>query len=179
MYEPNRNKIKLVVGLGNPGPEYENTYHNAGFLFVDYLKESRHASRFTLHDSRLLKSDTFMNESGAYVKKAMKKYSVKPDEAIVAHDESDLPLGTFKLSFDRSSAGHKGVQSIIDALGTKEFWRLRIGIRPQKTRGQELEVRSQVLRRTKALDFVLKKITLTDQKILEGVFAEIEKSLTL
>ncbi len=159
--------IKLVIGLGNPGQDYANTYHNAGLLFIDYLASN---SRLTTHDPppknlKLLKSDTYMNESGAYVKKAMKKHGAKPEEVLIAHDESDLALGTFKLSFDRSSAGHKGVQSVMDSLGTKKFWRLRIGTRAASKGNM------------KAIGFVLKKINRADQGVLAETFEQILTAL--
>src|SRR3989344_4878171 len=126
--------FKLIIGLGNPGQEYSNTYHSVGFLFICYLEEGRQNSKFEIRNSKLLKSDVFMNASGQFVKKALKKYGTKPHEILIAHDDSDIALGNYKLSFDRNSAGHKGAQSVIDALGTKKFWRLRIGIRPASRR---------------------------------------------
>ena len=159
--QPNFNpaKIRLVISIGNPDKEYNNTYHNAGFFFIDYLKEKKPAiSNFQFLIS---KTDVFMNESGGFVKKMLKKKGVKPEALLVIHDDSDLNLGSFKLSFGRGSAGHKGAESVIRTLGTKDFWRLRIGIRPI------------VGRRKKAGEFVLKKISAKDKKTLESVFAEI------
>ena len=89
-------------------------------------------------------------------------FGAKPEDLIVIHDESDLPLGTYKISYGKNSAGHKGVQSVMDALGTKDFTRIRIGIRPGKE-----------LRRSKAAAFVLKHISARDKKTLDGVFQEI------
>ncbi len=160
------NTFKLIIGLGNPGPEYADTYHSVGLLFLDYLEANRQNSKFEIRNSKFLKSNAFMNESGAYVRKAMKKYGAKLEEILIAHDESDLALGTFKLSFDRSSAGHKGVRSIIDILGTKKFWRLRIGTRaPSKGR-------------MKALEFALKKISKDDKEKLLAVFEKITNELS-
>lgn len=102
-----------------------------------------------------------MNQSGNFVKAALKKYKIKPEEILIAHDDSDIELGKYKISFGRGSAGHNGVQSIIDALKTKNFWRLRIGI------GCELT-------RTKAIDLVLKKINKKDFEILSQEFKKIE-----
>jgi len=107
---------------------------------------------------------TFMNVSGAAVREAARKFNVLPEHIIVLHDDSDLPLGDRKISFGGGSAGHKGVQSVIDHLHTEDFSRVRIGIRDPQERA-----------RKKAGDFVLHSITPTDQEILEGVFAEIEK----
>ncbi|MEK7495865.1 MAG: aminoacyl-tRNA hydrolase [Patescibacteria group bacterium] len=156
-------KPRLIIGLGNPGKEYEKTYHNAGFLFVDYLINSQ----LPITNYKLLKTDVYMNQSGNFVKKTLKKYKIKPEEILIVHDDSDIELGKYKISFGRGSAGHNGVQSIIDALKTKNFWRLRIGI------GRRLTRTSRELTRKKARDFVLKKINKKDLKILEKLFFEI------
>ena len=133
---------KLLVGLGNPGPKYTETRHNAGFWFVDRLAAGHSAGfrreakfhgetttlRFPGHACRVLKPSTYMNESGRAVQAAMHFYALKPAELLVVHDEIDLPLGRHKLSVDASAAGHKGVQSIIETLGTQAFARFRLGI---------------------------------------------------
>lgn len=179
----NRPKIKLITGLGNPGPDYENTYHNAGFLLADYLKKNQQIFNFPAYAKapagrqfprlrrgsggqatpKILKSEVYMNESGVWVKKILKKYNLKPEEVLIAHDDSDITLGSFKLSFGRGSAGHKGVESIIKQLGTKGFWRLRIGVRP---RGVS----------KKASDFILKKFVGRDKKDILAVFKKITES---
>ncbi len=159
MAKVNAYKPKLIIGLGNPDKKYENTYHNVGFLAVDYFAKN-------LLNSNLLKSAVFMNQSGDFVGKAIKKHGIKPQELMVIHDDSDIELGNYKISFGRSSAGHQGVESIINSLGTKNFWRLRIGIRKA---GLPAETR-----RAKAGDFVLEKITKNDWEILEKTFSEIE-----
>ncbi|MEK7178439.1 MAG: aminoacyl-tRNA hydrolase, partial [Patescibacteria group bacterium] len=150
-------KIKLIIGLGNPGPEHYNTRHNTGFLFVDALAEKLNASEF-VYDKKLkaeisssklqvpsskvilAKPQTFMNKSGEAVLALVKFFSaqggsasggkIKPENILVVHDDIDILWSNFKFSFGRSSAGHKGVESIIKALKTKNFWRLRIGIQP-------------------------------------------------
>lgn len=141
-------KVKLVIGLGNPGKEYEKTYHNIGFLTVNFLTENIPYSKF-------LKSDVFMNQSGDFVKKTLKKYKIRPEELMIIHDDSDIELGKYKLSFGRASAGHNGVESIIQSLKTKNFWRLRIGIRKISNNSK----------RTKAGELVLRKISISDMKI--------------
>jgi PTH1 family peptidyl-tRNA hydrolase len=182
-------KVKLVIGLGNPGKEYEKTYHNVGFLAINYLvaMSLRGAKRGSnpinkkiasvafgdLAMTPLLKSDVFMNQSGNFVKATLKKYKIRPEELLIIHDDSDIELGKYKLCFGRGSAGHKGVQSIIDALNTKNFWRLRIGIR------HELTQNKRRVARTKASELVLKKITKRDLEILEKVFEEILNNLEL
>lgn len=111
---------RLLIGLGNPGKKYQFTRHNVGHLVIDFLKK--------LDGFVLRKSSVFMNESGREVKKLLDELKISFDNLIVLHDDVDLKLGQFKLQKGRSSAGHKGVESIIGALGTKDFWRLRIGV---------------------------------------------------
>ena len=146
-------KIKLVIGLGNPDPQYEKTYHNVGHSMVDYLQ------RQETRDKKQIKTEVFMNKSGLFVKEALKKEGVKPEQLLVIHDDSDIELGRFKVSFGRNSAGHKGVQNIINQLKTKDFWRLRIGIRPPKNK-------------EKADELVLKNIPPAKMEILKKVFKE-------
>src|SRR3989338_8463279 len=117
--------MKLIVGLGNPGTRYQKTRHNVGQWLIDQVSSSKSQvpSGVKLH-----KTSIFMNESGKEVKELTTLYSLLSINLLVAHDDLDLEPGKWKLQFNRSSAGHKGVQSIIDELGTQEFWRLRIGI---------------------------------------------------
>ena len=135
-----------LFGLGNPGERYQCTPHNAGFLFADALAEQwsgEHSWTFarrytadiiktTLHnmDVLLAKPQTFMNESGKSVAAALNFFHLQPNDIVVIHDDVDLPLGEVRMQFDRGSAGHKGVESIFTALGTREFYRLRIGVMP-------------------------------------------------
>ncbi len=134
--------IKLIIGLGNPGREYEATRHNAGFWWVDELARSHNASfksdskfhgmvaRFNLHghEVHLLKPQTFMNVSGRAVGAVTQFYKILPDQILVVHDELDLPPGSTKLKLGGGHGGHNGLKDIIAHLGTKEFWRLRVGI---------------------------------------------------
>lgn len=134
--------IKLIVGLGNPGRQYEKTRHNAGFLFLDGLaqelgcswsSQSRFQGLFAEatvahHKVLLLKPDTFMNRSGQSVGKIARYYKLLPDEILVVHDELDFNPGVVKLKKDGGHAGHNGLRDIIAHLGTKDFYRLRIGI---------------------------------------------------
>ncbi len=146
------NKIKLIIGLGNPDPKYENTYHNVGRLFIDFWGKG-------------VKSEVFMNKSGEFVKEQVKKNKIKPENLLIVHDDSDIELGFYKLSFGRNSAGHRGVQNIIDQLKTKNFWRLRIGIRPHSA----LQA-SRSKPRPTADELVLKSISPANKKRLEEVF---------
>lgn len=116
--------MKLIVGLGNPGRQYQNTRHNVGHLFIDYL-----GSQGALPGAaKMLKTSSFMNDSGQDVARFMALYQAGLEDFLVVHDDMDLPLGEFKMQLGRGSAGHKGVQSVIDVLSAQGFWRLRFGI---------------------------------------------------
>lgn len=134
-------KKVLVVGLGNPGREYRMNRHNAGFMLVDALakesgiriaraKSQSVAGEGTLYGAPavLAKPHTYMNESGKAVASLVKVYHVGLGDLLVAHDDLDLPFGTIRMRVGGGSAGHKGVESINQALGTREYVRLRIGI---------------------------------------------------
>jgi PTH1 family peptidyl-tRNA hydrolase len=134
--------IKLIVGLGNPGKEYERTRHNAGFRWVDAIAARKSAawkreSKFSGwaarideggHDFWLLKPATYMNESGRSVSALLRFYRIAPEEMLVVHDELDLPPGAVKLKRGGGTGGHNGLSDIAEALDSKDFWRLRIGI---------------------------------------------------
>ncbi len=134
--------IKLIVGLGNPGRQYEKTRHNAGFLFLDTLaqelgctwsNESRFQGLFaegSIANAKvmLLKPDTFMNRSGQSVGKIARYYKLLPEEILVVHDELDFNPGIVKLKKDGGHAGHNGLRDIIAHLGSNQFYRLRLGI---------------------------------------------------
>jgi len=155
--------LKLIIGLGNPSEKYQNTYHSVGLLFINYLKEKLPKPNFYI-----LASNTFMNLSGDFVKSALKKYNLKPDQILIVHDDADIEIGKYKLSFAKNSAGHKGVDSVIKSLKTKNFWRLRIGIRPL------IQINYlKTKKREKAETFVLKKISAKDKKTLMALFEKI------
>jgi len=127
--------VRLVVGLGNPGPRYAGTRHNAGFLVVDELarrhgasfRAGRHGEEARLGRARLLKPQTFMNRSGAAVQAVATKNGIPPEEILVVHDDLDLPLGRLRVRRGGGAGGQKGVRDIIDRLGP-DFARLKIGI---------------------------------------------------
>lgn len=126
----------LVVGLGNPGKEYEKTRHNAGWLVLDFAypdlvwgRDSyANADTIVSGDIVFAKPTTFMNLSGESVGYLTKKKDIAAEQCIVIYDDIDLPLGKLKISYDRGSGGHNGIKSIQDHLGTAEFIRIRIGI---------------------------------------------------
>jgi PTH1 family peptidyl-tRNA hydrolase len=167
--------MRIIVGLGNPGKKFERTRHNLGFSIVENLKlkiknfsDWKKERKFRAEISQgkigkekiiLAKPQTFMNESGKSAKLLIKSYNLEPKNLIVVHDDIDLPLGKIKISIGRGSAGHKGVQSIIDELGTKNFVRFRIGIKPT----------TYNLRLTTIENFVLQKFNKDEEKILKGV----------
>ena len=136
------NKIKMIVGLGNPGSEYEQTRHNAGFWFIDELawqykatlKEEKKffgsVARISISGSDLwlLKPSTFMNRSGQAVAALAQFYKIKPEEILVVHDELDIPCGRIKFKLGGGNGGHNGIKDIQARLGTPDFYRLRLGI---------------------------------------------------
>jgi PTH1 family peptidyl-tRNA hydrolase len=134
--------IRLIVGLGNPGREYETTRHNVGFWWVEELAREQKLSfkseskfhgltargQLHGHEVLLLKPQTFMNVSGRSVGALVQFYKIEPAEMLVVHDELDLPPGVARLKTGGGHGGHNGLKDIIAHLGTKDFWRLRIGI---------------------------------------------------
>lgn len=188
----NLQDIKLIVGLGNPGRVFRQTYHSVGFLALDYLAKNHPISNpstssglalskvewanskfriskqfkyIKLNTVILIKPTTYMNKSGLAVAEALKRFNAKPKELLIIHDDSDVELGKYKLSFERGAAGHKGVESIIRYLGTKGFWRARIGIRKAGKPGR-------------AETFVLKRLPKREGRLLENIFQDITRRLT-
>ena len=150
--------IRLIAGLGNPGPEYEQTRHNAGFWLVDQLAPSGLArekgfnalvgkTRLAAQDIWLLEPQTFMNRSGQSVGALAKFYKIAAEEILVVHDELDLEPGTARLKKGGSSGGHNGLKDITSALGTQDYWRLRIGIGHPRTQNSQQAVADFVLHR--------------------------------
>jgi PTH1 family peptidyl-tRNA hydrolase len=137
--------VKLIVGLGNPGPEYELTPHNLGFLTIDRLAadlsvEIRNwqcraltaRTKIGQEPVVLAKPETYMNLSGMAVRELLEKLELQPEtDLIVIQDELDFSFGTLRVQRARSSAGHNGIESIIASLGTKDFLRIRIGVAPE------------------------------------------------
>ncbi len=156
--------MKLIVGLGNPGIEYQFTPHNLGFLAIDRLANDLDVdvrnrqcraltarARIGSEEVLLAKPETFMNLSGLAVGDLLAKHELRPEQdLIVIYDELDLPLGTLRIRQRGSSAGHNGMKSIIGVLGTQEFVRIRLGIAPETKilkpfRKAQLKVVDQVL----------------------------------
>ncbi|HEY0846121.1 MAG TPA: aminoacyl-tRNA hydrolase [Noviherbaspirillum sp.] len=167
--------IRLIVGLGNPGPEYEQTRHNAGFWLVDNLASGRLSRETRFHalgakttiagqEVWLLEPQTYMNRSGQSVGALARFYKIAPDEVLVVHDELDLPPGAAKIKKGGSSGGHNGLKDITSALGTQDYWRLRIGIGHPRN----MNIQQQVA------DFVLHRPRKEEQALINDA---IEKSL--
>jgi PTH1 family peptidyl-tRNA hydrolase len=139
-----RESVKLIVGLGNPGEQYQFTPHNVGFLAIDLIAQQCRVevrnrqcraltARAVIGSEQVLlaKPETFMNLSGLAVRELTAEYEVRPEfDLIVIQDELDFPLGTVRIHARRNSAGHNGIESIIAALGTKDFLRVRVGVAP-------------------------------------------------
>ncbi len=162
----------IIVGLGNPGREYENTRHNVGFQAVDKFQEKNNFPVFKMsakfnslisegvfdnEKTILVKPQTYMNDSGKAIKTLTDFYKLRNENILVIQDDIDLPTGKMKISIGRGSAGHKGIESIIKELGTDNFSRIRIGIEPKD-------------KEKKAGELVLKGFTKKEQKELESVF---------
>ena len=177
--------MKLIVGLGNPGKEYTASRHNVGFMCVNYFaKQRRVAIESKKAHARvgegevegvpvvIAKPFTFMNKSGNSVKELMRKYDLKPEDLIVVHDDMDLPLGKIRIRVGGSSAGHKGINSIIADIGTPDFTRIRVGIGhpevPDEERGQGSP---------KVIDYVLNGFSGDDKQILNKVIERVSEAI--
>jgi len=184
----------LIVGLGNPGSEYENTPHNLGFMVIDRLAESN-AIRVSRKEKMslvglgaikeksvaLAKPQTFMNLSGPAVKGLLEKYELQPDRLILVYDELDLPWGSLRIKPKGSAAGHKGPKSVIGSLGTDEFARVRIGIRPVESLGHPIDGEEFVLRPFKrSQKQEVEEAVARGAAAVESILAEgVEKSMTV
>jgi peptidyl-tRNA hydrolase, PTH1 family len=171
--------MRLIVGLGNPGPEYEWTPHNMGFLAVDGIAERAGIritrpeaksyvgrGKFTGEEVILAKPQTMMNLSGVAVRMLLEKYECDPAEMIVLIDEVDLPWGMLRIRERGSGGTHNGLKSIVAALGSGEFIRIRIGTRPEKIWGD-------------LSDYVLSKLSRSDREIAVQMVTEASDAVEL
>jgi PTH1 family peptidyl-tRNA hydrolase len=173
--------MKLVVGLGNPGDEYLKTRHNTGRILVSLIEEKVKGVKI-----KFLTPDTFMNNSGKAVAQ-FAKTKKDLENLIVIYDDLDLPLGKIKISFNRSSGGHNGVQSIIKSVKSEEFVRIRVGIAPITPSGKikkpqgEKEVLKFLLGEFKKSELeIIKKLSKKIAQIVEAIFSEgREKAMSL
>lgn len=179
--------VWVITGLGNPGEEYVNTRHNAGRLAVEYFAKA-HAFSGWHEDKKtqattatglvqknalaLVLPDTFMNKSGSAVAKFVKSAKAA-EKLVVVYDDLDLPLGTIKLSYDRGSGGHKGLESVIRAVKTKAFTRVRIGVSPATAAGNIKKPEGKKVVNT----FILSKFTSAQKEELQRVFKRVAQAL--
>ena len=187
--------MKLIVGLGNPGEKYEKTRHNLGFMIVEkFLKDFESVKNTIWKDSVEFKSEisqiewqpkhgnlekvilakpkTYMNNSGMAVRLISDFYKINSSDVWILHDDIDLPLGSMKIRFGGASAGHHGVESVMEHLGTDRFWRFRLGIGEQKSplrQGSEgqAKIKNQKLRNVE--DFVLSDFTGSEKGKLKNL----------
>ena len=170
--------MKLIVGLGNPGKQYEKTRHNIGFMALDQLagqekwSEDKNGRALYLKTAisgqavHLLKPQTFMNESGVAVAGAIKNHNLAAADTIIIHDDKDLPLGKIKIQAGAGAAGHNGVQSIINHLKTKDFIRIRIGIASDNPK-----------KMTNTTKFVLQKFGLLEKNKVSAAINRINQAV--
>lgn len=172
--------MKLIVGLGNPGGKYLYTRHNVGFTMLDRLQRAIAYSQEWIRDEKsrseichikerdviLLKPQTFMNDSGVAVSKFVNFYKIKIDDVCVIHDDLDIALGDYKFQKGKGPKDHKGIISIEQALGSKEFWRMRIGVENRT----DSEVEGQ--------DYVLMNFSTKEEETLSLIIAQSLADLT-
>lgn len=154
----------LIVGLGNPGEKYKNNRHNVGHIFIEYIKQENKSKVF-----HAIKTAEFMNDSGNAVKKIVTSFKFQVSKGLfVAHDDLDLRLGNFKIQKGTGPKIHNGLRSIEDSLGTKDFWRIRIGV---DNRDSDHHGSGE--------DYVLGDFTKEENQILKSVFPQILTRLIL
>jgi peptidyl-tRNA hydrolase, PTH1 family len=170
----------LIVGLGNPGEKYENTRHNTGRIVVENFVKKYKFPNLEMSDKaqalyskakldkqivELILPETFMNKSGKSVLYASSKHKIKPKDIVVVYDDIDLPLGKIKISFNRGSGGHKGIESIARSLKTKEFCRIRVGVSSAGAKGKTKKPSGEKA----VIDFILGKFKKTELETLKKV----------
>ena len=172
-----------MAGLGNPSNEYENTYHNIGLTFINTIASNewkkirgKHFIYTIKNNIIFIKPMLFMNENGIAVTEALKYFKNKPSELLIIHDDSDIYWNEYKIDFNKGSAGHNGVQSVIKEVGTKGFWRLRLGIREDIINHKSLNG-DLPQKQIKASDFVLNKLKTKHTNELSIFFTKITKEL--
>ena len=184
--------MKVIVGLGNPGPQYAETRHNIGFLLVDLLAEVyklQFRAKFqglwtegNVEGERifLLKPQTFMNLSGRSVRELTNFYKILGEDLLIVHDDMDLSLGKIRLRDQGSAGGHNGIKSILAELGTEKFWRLKLGVGRPPTRNSILDIRhSNHEPRTTIIDHVLSPFAEDETTQLDEVLGRAEKATNL
>ncbi len=173
--------MHLIIGLGNPEKEYANTRHNAGFLILEKLVSHYKLPEFSFNKKTnsfvskgeadgkravLAMPQTYMNHSGVAVRALLDFYKLIVKNIIIIHDDKDIPLGETRIQTNRGPAGHNGIKSIIEHLGTQDFTRIRVGVAPTETNGIK-----------DTASFVLGKFTASEKKVLNGVTDNIIKEI--
>ena len=164
--------MKLIVGLGNPDKKYQNTRHNLGSIIIqkfigqDKFKNKTKMSAFVFENQKNIFafSTEYMNNSGITVQKIANFYKIDPKDIYIVHDDLDLPIGEYRIQFDRGPAGHNGIKSIIENLGTQQFNRIRIGI-------------GKPLNNIPVEDYVLLSFSSEEEKIINNIIPEINNYL--
>lgn len=154
--------MKLIIGLGNPGEKYKGNRHNVGYMVVDKVKEKN----LRIGDVIVVKSSSFMNDSGTLVKELLSKNNVSYENLYIIHDDLDLPLGSWKIQFAKGPKDNGGINSIEQVLDTKDFWRIRVGV---DNRNPEKRISGE--------KYVLEDFTLDERVILDKVINDICKKL--
>lgn len=180
--------MKILIGLGNPGRKFQKTRHNLGRSIVNNWKEKHDfpdfklnkkfktlVSKDTSREEKIILAlpETYMNLSGKSVKSLTTKHKIKTINTWIIHDDIDIPLGKIRIVKNKGAAGHRGVQSIIDTMGTKNFIRFRIGIKP-KTKDKEQKTRIRNLD-----EFVLRKFNKSEEKVLKKIIRESIKAIDM
>ncbi len=177
--------MKLIVGLGNPGQGYANNRHNVGFMCVNHFAKT-HRIRFDRKQGKarigtgevagsevvVARPQTYMNLSGQAVSRLVRKFNIGPDSLLVIYDDLDLPLGKIRIRQGGSSAGHKGVESIIAELGSRDFIRIRVG-----TGRPPIPVGSGEITETDIVDYVLGDFTAEEKKVVARVIPEVSGAI--
>jgi PTH1 family peptidyl-tRNA hydrolase len=173
--------MKLIVGLGNPGRSYVRNRHNVGFICLAHFARAQGIrldkrkglarigrGRVAANEVALARPQTFMNNSGQSVSRLIDKFDIDPNDLIVIHDDLDLPLAKVRISFGSSSGGHKGINSIIKEIGTKDFVRIRIGVgRPNKPQISEDDI----------IAYVLSDFTLTEKRAIDNIVPTVSEAI--
>ncbi|MEK7645798.1 MAG: aminoacyl-tRNA hydrolase, partial [Patescibacteria group bacterium] len=180
------------IGIGNPDPQYQQTRHNVGFMFLDYLAKKVDTNSFA-EDKKmnalvskskiektivvLAKPLCYVNKSGEVVAKLARFYKIKPKNVVVVQDDLDIEFGSFKNSFEKNSGGHKGIESVIKALKTNKFYRLRIGTSVRAL--EKARLQSDKKRDAFVVDFVLAKFSPKEQDVIKKMFPKIYDRLLM
>ncbi|MFC1988055.1 aminoacyl-tRNA hydrolase [Chloroflexota bacterium] len=177
--------MKLIVGLGNPGRDYANSLHNLGFMCLSHFART-HSIRFDKKQAQartgsgevagieviVARPQTYMNRSGQAVSRLVKKFNISLDDLIVIHDDLDLPLGKIRIRQGGSSAGHKGIESIINGLGSQDFPRIRVGIGRPAAGGN-----SMADREAQIVNWVLSSFNSEERKVIDHVLPQVSEAM--